>query len=78
MTAGYIIHFKFINPELNSADHWLFGISPEGIGTLGMLINFAVTILLSLVTAPPPQQVQELVEEIRLPDHVGPAHEVSA
>ncbi len=77
-TAGYIIHFKFINPELNSADHWLFGISPEGIGTLGMLINFAVTILLSLVTAPPPQQVQELVEEIRLPDHVGPAHEVSA
>ncbi|MEL0082285.1 MAG: sodium:solute symporter family protein [Gammaproteobacteria bacterium] len=77
-TSAYIIYFKFMHPELNNADHWLFGISPEGIGTLGMLINFAVTVGLSLLTAPPPRQVQELVEEIRLPDHVGPAHEVSA
>ncbi|RLA16812.1 MAG: cation acetate symporter [Gammaproteobacteria bacterium] len=77
-TAGYIVYFKFLHPELNSAAHWLFGISPEGIGTLGMLINFAVAITLSLLTAPPPAEVQELVEEIRLPDHIGPAHELSA
>jgi len=77
-TAGYIIYFKFMHPELNSAAYWLFGISPEGIGTLGMLINFAVAITLSLLTAPPPAQIQELVEEIRLPDHIGPAHELSA
>ena len=77
-TAGYIVYFKFMNPELNSAAHWLFGISPEGIGTFGMMINFAVAISVSLLTPPPPAAVQELVEEIRLPDHIGPAHELSA
>lgn len=77
-TAGYIVYFKFMNPELNSAAHWLFGISPEGIGTFGMMINFAVAISVSLLTPPPPVAVQELVEEIRLPDHIGPAHELSA
>ncbi|MDJ0840120.1 MAG: cation acetate symporter [Acidobacteriota bacterium] len=66
-TASYIIYFKFINPSMNSADHWWFGISPEGIGTLGMLINFALTITISKFTAEPPQDVQELVEHIRLP-----------
>jgi cation/acetate symporter len=77
-TAGYIVYFKFMNPELNTAAHWLFGISPEGIGTFGMMINFAVAISVSLLTPPPPAAVQELVEEIRLPDHIGPAHELSA
>lgn len=77
-TAAYIVYFKFLHPELNHAEHWLLGISPEGIGTLGMLINFAVAIPLSLLTAPPPLEIQELVEEIRLPDHIGPAHELSA
>jgi cation/acetate symporter len=39
-TASYIIYFKFINPSINSAENWWFGISPEGIGTLGMVFNF--------------------------------------
>ena len=66
-TAGYIVYFKFLRPELNSAAHWLFGISPEGIGTLGMLLNFSVALVVSALTPPPPQKVQDLVEEIRLP-----------
>ena len=39
---SYIVFFKFVAPELNSAEHWWFGISPEGIGTLGAILNFAV------------------------------------
>ncbi|MBL4622824.1 MAG: cation acetate symporter [Immundisolibacteraceae bacterium] len=77
-TAGYIVYFKFLHPELNVAAEWLFGISPEGIGTLGMLINFAVAIVLSLLTAPPPAEVQALVEEIRLPDNVAGVRKASA
>jgi cation/acetate symporter len=66
-TALYIIYFKFINPELNSADNWWFGISPEGIGTIGMLINFAVAITISCFTPAPPEEIQRLVEDIRVP-----------
>jgi cation/acetate symporter len=66
-TAAYIIYFKFINPEANSSAHWLFGISPEGIGTVGMLLNFGVSLLVARLTEPPPAKVQELVETIRVP-----------
>lgn len=66
-TAGYIVYFKFLSPERNTPDHWLFGISPEGIGTLGMLLNFAVSIAVAAVTRPPPESVQKLVEDIRVP-----------
>ena len=64
-TAGYIIWFKLA--RLGGAEDWWFGISPEGIGSLGMLINFAVTLTVSRFTPPPPAEVQALVEEIRLP-----------
>jgi cation/acetate symporter len=66
-TLGYLIYFKFINPELNNKDHWWFGISPEGIGTLGMILNFVVSIIISKFTPPPPKHIQDLVEEIRIP-----------
>lgn len=66
-TATYIIYFK---PQLGGSglpeDYW-FGISPEGIGTLGMLFNFIIAILVSKFTAPPPKEVQELTERIRTP-----------
>ena len=66
-TATYIIYFK---PQLGgsglSEDYW-FGISPEGIGTLGMLFNFIIAILVSRFTAPPSKEVQELTERIRTP-----------
>ena len=65
-TASYIHYFRFIRPEAG-ADAWLLGISPEGIGAVGMLLNFALTLIVSRFTAPPPEEVQRLVEEIRLP-----------
>ena len=77
-TAGYIIFFKFIRPDLNVPAHWLFGISPEGIGTLGMVLNLLVSVPVSLLTAPPPSEVQELVDNIRSPQDAGPPHELSA
>jgi len=66
-TAAYILYFKIFNKEFNLPENWLFGISPEGIGTLGMLMNFVVAIVVSKFTAPPPQEVQDLVESIRTP-----------
>jgi len=66
-TASYIIYFKFMNPSANSIENWWFGISPEGIGTLGMLINFVVTGVVSYLTPAPPQNVIDLVREIRVP-----------
>lgn len=67
LTAAYIVYFRLIHPELDSAANWWFGISPEGIGTVGMLVNFAVTLTVSRFTPPPPPHVQELVELIRIP-----------
>ena len=49
---------------------WL-GISAEGIGTAGMLMNFAATLIVSRLTAPPPQEIQDMVESLRSPDHPG-------
>jgi len=70
-TAAYIIYFKFISPELSTAQHWWFGISPEGIGTMGTLVNLAVALLVCRFTPAPPQDVQEIVHNIRLPgEHV--------
>ena len=66
-TAGYIIYFKFVNPQANTPDNWWFGISPEGIGTLGMLLNFAVSLSLGKYFPPPPDAVQKMVEDIRVP-----------
>lgn len=66
-TAGYIVYFKFMNPADNNVDHWFLGISPEGIGTMGMLINFVVSILVSRVTPAPPEEIADLVERVRYP-----------
>ncbi|MBV1914713.1 MAG: cation acetate symporter [Pseudomonadales bacterium] len=77
-TAAYIIFFKFVSPELNSAEHWFMGISPEGIGTLGMLINIVVSVVVSLTTPEPPEEIQQFVENIRVPADAGEAHELSA
>lgn len=72
-TTAYIVFFKFISPELNTPEHWWFGISPEGIGTLGMILNFVVAIAVNKVTAETPQEVQEMVESIRYPKGAGEA-----
>ncbi|WP_337843309.1 sodium:solute symporter family protein [Rheinheimera sp.] len=75
-TVGYILYFKgiFITPLAeNKADNWLFGISPEGIGTIGMLVNFVVAFAVSKVTKEVPQDVQDIVEQIRYPKGAGAA-----
>ncbi len=66
-TFTYIAYFKFVAPELNNTEYWLWGISPEGIGTIGMLLHFAIAIGVSRLTAKPPQMVQELIDNIRIP-----------
>jgi cation/acetate symporter len=74
-TLAYIIYFKFISPELNTAENWWFGISPEGIGSLGMFLNFIVCFVVSKVTPAPPQAVQDMIQEIRIPRGAGKAHD---
>ena len=69
-TVGYIIYFKgiFVEPfAKNVPENWLFGISPEGIGVLGAVLNFAVAIGVSAATRPPSAEVHALVERIRVP-----------
>ena len=66
-TMTYIISFKFIFADFNNPDYWLFGISPEGIGVIGMCINFIVAMFVSKITLSPPREVAELVKEIRKP-----------
>jgi len=66
-TAGYIIWFKFVDPAANVPANWLFGISPEGIGSVGMLLNFGVMAVVTPFTPAPPIEVQEAVEAIRAP-----------
>ncbi|HIG41867.1 MAG: sodium:solute symporter family protein [bacterium] len=66
-TFSYIVYFKFVSPATNNADHWWFGISPEGIGTLGMIFNFLVSLVVMQVTPPPPAEVQQMVDNIRIP-----------
>ncbi|HEX5787025.1 MAG TPA: sodium:solute symporter family protein [Woeseiaceae bacterium] len=73
-TYGYIEFYKGLFLKWagspwgeNVAENWLFGISPEGIGVVGMCLNFAVAIAVSSLTSAPPRHVQLLVEQIRLP-----------
>ena len=73
-TFTYIVYFKFVSPEFNSAEYWLFGISPEGIGFIGMLLNIISAYGVSRVTSPPPLGVQNLVDDIRIPAGAGVAH----
>ncbi len=77
-TISYIVYFKFLHPELNDKAYWILGISPEGIGAVGMLINAAVAVTVSKFTPPPPQAIVHLVERIRIPKYAGEAHEISA
>ena len=72
------LYFKFVHPSANVAGNWWFGISPEGIGAVGMVLNFAVAIAVSALTAAPPERIQVLVDRIRIPRGAGEAHEIEA
>ncbi|GET36516.1 sodium:solute symporter family protein [Microseira wollei] len=67
ITSFYIFSVKF-----GGMQPW-FGISAEGFGTVGMVLNFIVTLVVSRLTPPPPPEVQALVEELRTPEHAPPA-----
>lgn len=77
-TAAYIVYFRFVNPAADVPENWWFGISPEGIGTLGMILNFVVAVVVCRFTPAPPARVAALVDEIRVPRGAGLAHEISA
>ncbi|MDH3439420.1 MAG: cation acetate symporter [Gammaproteobacteria bacterium] len=73
-TYGYIEFFKGLFLKWAGAPwgedvaaNWFLGISPEGIGVIGMLLNFAVALIVSHMTAPPPEHIQHMVENIRVP-----------
>ncbi|MDK1022311.1 MAG: cation acetate symporter [Candidatus Hydrogenedentes bacterium] len=65
-TAGYIIGAQFYDMPL-----WCFSISAQGIGAIGMLLNFVVTLFVTVWTPPPPKRVQDIVDSLRTPDHAG-------
>jgi cation/acetate symporter len=67
-TMFYIVQTKFMGVA-----PWFMGISPEGIGSVGMILNFVVTIVVSHMTPAPPQDVQDMVESIRIPRGAGAA-----
>ena len=75
----YMLKFKFGIFDGGKAavaglkDGWWFGISPEGFGTIAMIVNFVVSVVVSRMTAAPPQDVQDIVEDIRIPSGAGEA-----
>ena len=66
-TASYMVYFKFLYTSLNNSENWFLGISPEGIGFLGMLVNFFIALTVSYFTAKPPEEINLMVENIRRP-----------
>ncbi len=69
LTAGYIVYFQFL---AGHKEYW-FGISPEGIGCFGMILNFAVATAVSAITPAPPKEIVDMVENIRNPNDAGSA-----
>ena len=71
-TFGYIVYFVFLG---GAKEDYLWGIAPTGIGTIGTLLHLIVAFIVSRMTPPPPQEVQDLVERIRIPSGAGEALE---
>lgn len=69
----YMTKFKFNWFGGGAKEDWWFGISPEGFGTVAMIVNFVVAIIVSKFTPSPPIEVQEIVENIRIPNRAGKA-----
>jgi cation/acetate symporter len=75
-TLSYIVYFKrdvLLGMDKVPDSQWLFGISPEGIGVIGMILNFVVAYVVMKMTAPCPDHIQHLVEDIRYPRGAGTA-----
>ncbi|WP_455170008.1 sodium:solute symporter family protein [Aegicerativicinus sediminis] len=72
----YMVKFKlgWLDETIPDKSEWWFGISPEGFGTVAMVLNFIVSIVVMKFTKAPPEDVQELVENIRIPSGAGEAN----
>jgi len=68
---SYIAFFKFVAPEMNTAEYWLFGISPEGIGSIGAVVNFTLAFVVSRLTPDVPAEIVAMVNNIRIPKGVN-------
>ena len=77
-TASYIIYWQFLHKADSNPENWLWGISPQGIGMVGMCVNLLVATLVSRLTPPPSAGVVAMINEIRVPRDSGPAHEIEA
>jgi cation/acetate symporter len=66
------VYFVFLG---GAKEDYLWGIAPTGIGTIGTLLHLIVAFVVSRMTPPPPQEVQDLVERIRIPSGAGEALE---
>ena len=77
MMLLYMMKYRlgWFDQEVPDKENWWFGISPEGFGSVAMAVNFVVSILVSKFTPPPPEDVQNIVENIRIPSGTGPAVE---
>lgn len=71
----YMIKYKLQGFGGGTADDWWFGISPEGFGTIAMLVNVVVSLVVSRATAETPEEVQDMVESIRYPRGAGTAQD---
>ena len=67
VTSFYIINFKFINNNSNSSEFWFLGISPEGFGFVGMIINFVVSLSVCFFFKKPPENIDQMVDNLRNP-----------
>ncbi len=75
-TFIYIVYFQFIfklPAGTKMTDHYFLGIAPEGIGFLGMFVNFIIAYVVSMMTPPPPPEVVAMIEEIHIPSGAGEA-----
>lgn len=70
----YMMKYKLQMFGGGTAADWWFGISPEGFGSIAMIVNLVISIVVSRATAPPPEEVQNIVENIRIPRGSGEAH----
>ena len=70
----YMLRFKFNWFGGGTKEDWWYGISPEGFGTVAMIINLVVAIVVSAITPAPPLEVQKIVDDIRIPTNAGHAH----
>ena len=70
----YMMRFKFDWFGGGTPEDWWFGISPEGFGTVAMLVNFAVSLTIAFLSPKPPAEIQDLVENIRIPSGAGKAY----